>query len=322
MKKILILLVISISLLQSCKKDETTSTTNDKLETSKFNPNNIEDMNAYLSDFIKNMKSTSKESTSMSLEDAQWHLTACLNYQFCNANTGRTDMLYDTIVTTISIDDDIVTMTDINSSFQEISTEVSRIYNSYDMPNKQIVFIYSVIDTENLAKGEATVKSIMATTERNDYYYFDEWDYWVYEIEVFNNSNGYHWRAAAGILEYYINYIGTQYIEEDYYYVGIETVTYNYENYPINNPAHTYNYRLYYCEGLDIAAYLNGSDMAFYLDSYLGLACRSLTNNGSMINATVYDLSKNHQRDHNWEILYHDLEILYGNVIYNNQSQD
>lgn len=319
MKKILILLVISISLLQSCKKDETTSTTNDKLETSKFNPNNIEDMNAYLSDFIKNMKSTSKESTSMSLEDAQWHLTACLNYQFCNANTGRTDMLYDTIVTTISIDDDIVTMTDINSSFQEISTEVSRIYNSYDMPNKQIVFIYSVIDTENLAKGEATVRSIMATTERNDHYYFDEWEYWVYETEVFDNPNGYHWRPAADTLEYYVNYIGTEYKNEDYYYVSINNVTYHYSDYPINDPA-SYGYRLFYCTYcLDDQTYLYYDDMTFYLDSYLGLACNNATSSGSMIRAEI-TYPENNKMMPPISNLYHDLTVTYGVSVSNNQT--
>lgn len=321
MKKILILLVISISLLQSCKKDATTSTTNDKLETSKFNPNNIEDMNAYLSDFIKNMKSTSKESTSMSLEDAQWHLTACLNYQFCNANTGRTDMLYDTIVTTISINDDIVTMTDINSSFQEISTEVSRIYNSYDIPNKQIVFIHSVIDTENLAKGEATVKSIMATTERNDHYYFDEWDYLCLDT-IFPYNNEYLWNEEAiNELEYYVKLFGTQYINEDYYYVSLGHITYKYYDYPITDPSSPYKYRLYYCgHCLEESTVLTGGDMVFYLDSYLGLACNTTTHYGNMIDAVISDIV-DYTKQENGELLCHDLTVWYGTIVLNNQIE-
>lgn len=188
-----VLLTAAVSVMYSCKKEETTSPTNGETETSTFNPNTIEDMNAYLSNFIKTMKTPTRDNEQMSLEDAEWHLTASLNYQFCNANTGRTNMLYDTIYTTIAVNDNDISMSEINSSFQsfqEISAEVSNMYDSYDMPNKQIVFIHSEIDAENISYNEATVRSVMAITERNDHYYLNDWDYWIYELEIFDNPNG------------------------------------------------------------------------------------------------------------------------------------
>ena len=97
MKKIILLLtVISVIAFQSCKKDEFTNPEklNKKTEVSStFNPNEIDDMNKYLSDFVNNMKSITRDNTSsLSLEEAEWHLTASLNYQHCNANTLSRNM--------------------------------------------------------------------------------------------------------------------------------------------------------------------------------------------------------------------------------------
>ena len=319
------LLTAAISIMYSCKKDETTSPANEKAETSAFDPNAIEDMNAYLSNFIKTMKSPTRDGAQMSLEDAEWHLTASLNYQFCNANTGRTDMMYDTIYTTIAVDDDNIAMTELNASFQEISTEVSNIYDSYDMPNKQIVFIHSVIDAENQTEGEATVRSVMATTEKNGHYYFDEFEYMYYQLEVFNNPGGYYWRDAADTLEYYVNLIGTEYMNDDYYYVSINHVTYNYSDYPLNDPTSPYNYRLFFCRYcIDNGTYLNANDMTFYLDSYLGLACNNIYNAGSMIRAEVEDLPNIDSRMMPPETggPRHSMIVYYGQPISNGQIQD
>ena len=280
------LLTAAISIMYSCKKDETTSPANEKAETSAFDPNAIEDMNAYLSNFIKTMKSPTRDGAQMSLEDAEWHLTASLNYQFCNANTGRTDMMYDTIYTTIAVDDDNIAMTELNASFQEISTEVSNIYDSYDMPNKQIVFIHSVIDAENQTEGEATVRSVMATTEKNGHYYFDEFEFLLFAWQIFDKPDGHIWNEGAiDSLNYYVNYYGVNDLGCDYYYVNVRNVTYNYQNYPINDPASAYPYRLYYCGHCGENATLTGVDLAFFLDSYLGLT--SLSPNGTMVGAHV-----------------------------------
>lgn len=311
----------AVSVMYSCKKDETTSPTNGEKETSTFNPNTIEDMNVYLSNFIKTMKTPTKDNEQMSLENAEWHLTASLNYQLCNANTGRTNMLYDTIYTTIAVNDNNISMSEINSSFQEISAEVSNIYDSYNMPNKQIVFIHSEIDAENISDNEATVRSVMAITERNDHYYFDNFEFLLFAWQIFDKPDGHLWnKGAIDSLNYYIDYIGAIDYGSDYYYVSMRDITYSYQNYPINDPTSVYPYRLYYCgHCLQNEATLTGVDLAFFLDSYLGLVSDS--HYGSMMKAYVSpDIDTS--RVEEGARLSHVLHVKYGRPISNGQIQN
>lgn len=130
MKKFYLLAIIALAIgivtFSSCKKDDELTNNNEtKTLTSTFNPNEIENMNKYLSDFIGDMKKQSRENTTLPLDEAEWHLTACLNYQHCNANTSKLNMYFDTIVTGISVENNEVAMSEINSSFQEISKEVT-----------------------------------------------------------------------------------------------------------------------------------------------------------------------------------------------------
>lgn len=290
------LLIIAVSLIafQACKKDNEL-TNPDKIvqETisSSFNPNNIADMNEYLSDFIKDMKSTAKrDNTLLPLEEAEWHLTACLNYQHCNANTATINFEYDTIISYINVNDDKIALADLSNSFDEISKEVLSIYDSYDYENKQIVYIYSTIDKNNSTRSESVVRTVMATAN-NNHFYFNEWDYLCIDT-LFPFDNRYHWVAAADSLEKYIKQIGRQNLNTDYYYVSIQNKSYHYDNYRLNPPidqlSGTYYNRLYvlavyYPE----RTYLSGGDMAFYLDSYLGLVKLEVSALGDFIDANV-----------------------------------
>lgn len=321
MKKFYLLAIIALAIgivtFSSCKKDDELTNNNEtKTLTSTFNPNEIENMNKYLSDFIGDMKKQSRENTTLPLDEAEWHLTACLNYQHCNANTSKLNMYFDTIVTGISVENNEVAMSEINSSFQEISKEVSLIYDSYDIENKQIVFIHSVIDAENLSRGESTITTIMATTSRNNHYYFDDWEYICLDT-LFPSYAYYNWRDAAIILSNYVVSFGTENPDGDYYYVSIGERTFNYTNYPITDLHSDYPYRLYVCNHCiqDTDYHLSDDDMKFYLDSYLGLVKIGIQP-GALINANVQAFSEVYNKyEFGPYLLYHTLQAYYGTPV-------
>lgn len=295
-----------------------------------FNPNEINDMNAYLSDFIINMKSPTKENTTLPLEEAEWHLTACLNYQLCNANGDRTNMIYDTIFTKIHVINNEISMTDINNSFTEVSKNVSSIYSSYNTDDKQIIFIHSVIDTDECAKGEVDVKTIMGIGNKITHFYFDEWEFNC--LDTLFVENRYLWYNAADTLEKYINRNAYEHLNNDYYYVSIDSRSFNYQDYRIPQGIDLfggpYYNRLYNCGNCPhTAAYISGAQMAYYFDSYLGLLKLNNSDNnnnsnnvyGSLINAVV-DTVVMENREHPGELIYHELAGRYGVPIINNDN--
>lgn len=292
-KYIFIIIAVSLIAFQACKKDNDLTNPDETVQetlSSSFNPNNIADMNEYLSNFIKDMKSTAKgDNASLPLEEAEWHLTACLNYQHCNANTAIIDFEYDTIISYINVNDDKIALEDLSNSFVGISKEVLSIYNSYNYENKQIVYIYSTIDNNN-SRSESVVRTIMATAN-NDHFYFNDWEYACIDT-IFPFDNRYHWEAAADSLEKYVKLIGTQNLNTDYYYVSIQNKSYYYENHrlvpPIEQMSGVYHNRLY---ALSVyypeRTYLSGGDMAFYLDSYLGLVKLEVSALGDFFDVSV-----------------------------------
>ena len=317
----IIALALGIAAFHSCKKDdELTKDNGTRTETSAFNPNGINDMNAYLGDFIKNMKSPSKDINAIPTDEAEWHLSACLNYQLCNANANKTDMIYDTIITSICINDNGIAMSEINNSFDEISRNVISLFNSYELEDKQLVFIHSTIDDDNNAKGNASVRTIMATGSSNPHFYFDTWEYICLDT-LLPCDNEYYWKDAADTLEHYVNYFGTQYMNDDYYYVSTSHRTFNFRDYYLNPPITQnhltfYNRLFVYGNAPASATTLNGFEMVFYLDSYLGLACTkpqfgTIGNAASLISARI-DVPAEKNRDTPGELIYHDLVGFYG----------
>ena len=104
-KYVLLIIAISVMAFQACKKDELTNPDRtsrtpqtQKTEASAFNPRNIGDMDSYLTNFLKEIKSPTRDAQPMTVEDAQWHISACLNFLFSNANVNKTQIVYDTIV--------------------------------------------------------------------------------------------------------------------------------------------------------------------------------------------------------------------------------
>ena len=257
----IIVLAIGITAFHSCKKDEELTNNNEtKALTSTFNPNEIENMDEYLMGFMKELKNATRDSEPMTIEDAEWHLSACLNFQFCNLNVLKKKIVYDTVTTTINVKDGLVSMNDINVSLEEISDKVRMLYNASDIENKNLLFIKPEILDETTRDG-IVVKTIVAISDRNDGspYYFDEFEW--YELDtLFPDVALYQWNTdAIDTLKYYMNLFMPPAYENDgrVYATVLRTEEFNHTDYR------------YIFNGGNPHQMLNKEQMLFYLDYYL-----------------------------------------------------
>lgn len=272
-KYVLLIIAFSVIVFQSCKKDEFTNPDRTSrtskvynTESSSFNPRAIDDMDSYLTNFLKEIKSPTRDAQPMSVEDAQWHLSACLNFQFCNANVEKTQVVYDTIYTTICVDNGYVSLNDINTSLQEISTEVIDMYKSCDLENKNILFIAPIIQDESLRSG-STIRTVVAISNNTEYYYLDEYDVIITLDSIIPDDCSYPWDSEAiDVLKYLINYYkptrSTDPSQRSYYVVT-HTIRPSYTDVTLSNRIYWNNY----------SSHLNFNKelIIYYLDSYLGL---------------------------------------------------
>lgn len=318
----IVALAIVIVAFQSCKKDdELTRTDNTNTEAKAFNPKGIENMDEYLLGFMKKIKTATRDNETMTIEDAEWHLSACLNFQYCNANVERTCIEYDTITTVIDSENGNISLNAINSSLQEISAELISIYNYSSLDNKNILFVKTEILNENMRNGN-TVRTIVAISGGHDfgYYYFDSDSI---PLSLFA-LNEYRWDHAADTLEYYMNmFVRVKPTDPSLriYYIITRTYEYNYVN-AIG--------RVFYTGDPDTPTYICKEDMAFYLDSYLGLIAEGLNHTsqnviGGVIPETEYYVSSDIIADYgiikgdnialDMMSLHHKISVYYGQPI-------
>lgn len=317
-KFLICLLAVSLITFQACKKDnELTnpkSPTGDKqTENTSFNSKEIENMDEYLMNFMKKIKTQTRNAETMSVEDAQWHISACLNFMYCNANVDRTVVTYDTVYTSIMANDGCVSMNDINNSLQAISEKVSEVYNYSMLENKNILFIQPVILDETTRSG-ATVRTVVAMSGRDEepLYYFTNWEFICLDT-IFPFSEYYKWDEEAievlnFCIEYFIPSKPTEPNDERVYYTEI------------------YSYSVNYKDGSGI--YFNGENpndsilglnLARYLDSYLDIIIdnsSSIHDSSSNVRLTyisseVRPKRKQDLRD-NCIWYYHEIYLAYG----------
>lgn len=305
----IVTLAIVILAFQSCKKDdELTRINNTNTEAKTFNPYGIENMDEYLLGFMKKIKTATRDGESMTIEDAEWHLSACLNFQFCNANVGRTHVVYDTITTTINVNDGCISMVDINAAMQEISTEVNAIFDESDVENKSLLFIKPEIMSDNYRNGNS-VRTVIGISGRDDeYYYFiggllhPEW----WELYDVITENYYHWKTEApDTLDKYINYYipNAESTDERVYFTSITDRTFSYENYPG---------RMFYLVSDMCNHELTAENMMFYLDSYLGIIEENNNYVYSKISSKVTAYGEPLMKESIIIKMYHEMDVQYG----------
>ena len=192
-----------------------------------------------------------------------WHLAACLNFQYCNINVQKSQVEYDTIFTSINVNDGCISLNDINTSLQEISAEVGNIYNSCQLNDKNLLYIMPKIQ-DKTTRGGTTVRTVVAISDRINFghYAFDDEEA---ILELFPEYVTYKWDTDAIVtLEYYINMYrhATEAIPNRVYITMDTTIHCYYRN--------GYGQRLYNTTLSDHER-LDRVGMAYYLDSYIGL---------------------------------------------------
>ncbi len=307
---ITILLAVMFLSLQSCKKDNE-SVIKGNSAPSSLNTSKAQNIDEYLLNFMKDINTPTRNSESLSLEDAMWHVTACLNFRYCNAGVNRSSVEYDTIVSTINVNNGYVSLGDINRSMQEISSGIADVYNSSMMKNKNLLFIMPEI-TDDVTRGGATVKTVVAISDRLDIqnYYFNNDNT---PLSLFPEGTFFQWDTEAiDVLSYYMNIFrpSTEAMPGRVYFTDISTHSCYYLDYAEN--------RLYKTR-ISSRARLNHEEMAYYLDSYLGLILEHNPSYGTYevtyIASDIDPVSGN--LPNREEVTYHHtLDITYGKIMY------
>ena len=268
-KYVLLIIAFSVIVFQSCKKDEFTNPDRTSrtskvynTESSSFNPRAINDMDSYLTNFLKEIKSPTRDAQPMSVEDAQWHISAGLNFLYSNAGVNKTQVTYDTIYSNIEVIDGSVSMDEINNSIQTISDELGDIYKRSNLDNKNVLYIKPEI-LEETTRGGSTVRTIVAMSDEIEImnYYFDNDSI---PLSFFPEDATYLWNTEAiDTLTHYMYMFKPEQplISGRVYFTNIITIECTYRTHigRLFSTQLSYHYRL------------NNVEMAYYLDSYLGL---------------------------------------------------
>ena len=309
----IIILALILVTLQSCKKDKDANPVSRNDIPSSLNIYEEKNLDEYLTNFMDKIKTATRSSESLTTEDAMWHLSACLNFKYCNTNVYKSQVEYDTIVTSINVNNGYISLNDINTSLNEISDEVCAIYSASKLENKNLLCIMPEIQDNN-TRGGATVRTIVVISNIlnfGNYYFSDEES----ALSLFPEYVSYAWNTdAVDLLEYYMNMLRPETVEIPgrVYITNATTVNCYYRN---------YYYRLYSTKISDHTL-LNREDMAYFLDSYLGLIyeCNPgrplLSYVCSNITAVSGDIPQSAPSEP--VTFHHTLDITYGVIRYTN----
>lgn len=97
-------------------------------------------MNAYLKDFKQKMQTKGTDET-MDLEEAAWHLSGVINYDFGDVVEDYSRFHYDTLYYNIDITDRKVCVSDLSTLYTKASSDIVSYLQNLNLDNKHIRFI-------------------------------------------------------------------------------------------------------------------------------------------------------------------------------------
>lgn len=174
----LLITLAGVIIFEACnKKNEVVNNTeNTKIVT--ISPNN--DMDGYLLDLRKRMKTATKDGETMPLADAEWALTALENFGFCDGSKRSIEMIVDTIYTEVLINDENISLYELNLAYENNKQQIIEKLNSLEGNDKNIYLIRSNIDdsSENGTAEIRTILSIRNGGSMPNLMRFGSTDYW------------------------------------------------------------------------------------------------------------------------------------------------
>ena len=313
----------------SCKKESQDELLNNTQPIKTFTVPQIDDMNAYLKDFRHRMEESqnNKSAEYFSLEEAAWHLACLANVDFCRINVEYDDFLFDTIEMQVNVTNGIMPMTALCMAYEQMCTEIQQFKKSFNRPDQNMYFIKVSISTEGNARiAMMTSYTANAKDLYNHQWYFSD----VYEAvftcdEYFSSDSTYYWNTTAArelqrvlnLFEHHEN-IGSG----DFHsicYIPTRDHTFNYTNTydPYGSEGNYLNESRVFAKRIKQNYYdyiLEGLEMCYCLDSYLGLGYDYIINNQLYfrefpVNWTV---TPNSFFQYPYYYCYHDLHVEYG----------
>ena len=300
----LLVVVATTIAVVSCKKEAPETMLNSQPQVTKsYYPEGVDDMDAHLRDFKQKMKDSpyTRDNETLSLEEATWYLSSVANYDFCNVNVEFTDLRYDTLYYNVNVSNGLVSLTDLNTLYQSVASDIDDFYQSLNLENKHFRFIGASISNS----GEVVVTLITSFFWLDHTWHFtDGFEAFVMCDSLFSEDSTYVWNTTAvRELQRVLNLLeghDFEYHNSTYrgYYVYTRTVAFHYMDYidPYGSPFYmdsrvfAVHGDTYYVHVLDL------DEMCYCLDSYLGLPFEYINAHPNLAN----------ERPVHWNILHHE----------------
>lgn len=142
---ILLIAVAGVITFVACNKKN--EMVNNIVKTNVVSISPDDDMDGYLLDLRKRMKSATKDGEAMPLADVEWNLTALENFGFCDGSKRSDKMIIDTFYTELRVKDGSVSLYDLNLAYEDNKVKIMNRFKSLENNDKNIYYIKCLIDS-------------------------------------------------------------------------------------------------------------------------------------------------------------------------------
>ena len=263
-----------------CKKENTDAVLKgEPLVIKAYTPPQVDDMNAYLKDFKQKMQTVTRgEDEMLGLEEAAWHLSSLANYDFCNVNVEFTDLRYDTLYYQVDVNNELVSLVDLNTVYASMSSDIDAFYQGLDLQEKHFRFIgVNVSEVGNVIVSLSTTYIIPKRDLGDMLWYFeDEFQASLFCDEFFNENlsyplNGFGMTEIERALNLIESHPTEPFNSHRIYYTYIRSEEFYFEDCidPYGSPFYL-NSRLLATKGYFYAD-MSLEELCYCVDSYAGL---------------------------------------------------
>lgn len=287
----LLIAAAGLSTISSCKKDKNTMLEKQIVQNCIKHPEKIEDMDAYLKDFGNKMLN-SKNNEFLTTEEAAWHITAYLNFQYGDVTDDYSDYDISYKEYTIPVSNGLVTLSDLGLLYNNTAKDIVKFYQASMFNDKKILYVQTEIGNT----GNVKVTAALTYKESSQLRYFDFDDYVdsvLFCDSLFPNQQGYLWNTeATQLLTELIRHFSHATLRTaDYerkYYISIKEDDFTHKDYPG---------QIYYCGCCTYTHYISPQDMCFYLDSYLDIIFENKPERYDVVDCYVYEVDNNKDKE-------------------------
>lgn len=170
-----LLIMTFVFLFVKCEKDSQSSVSSVMTSISKE-----DNMSKYLKQFKKTMQLASKDSQTLTLDDARWHLEAVLNYTYGDAGYETSIISRDTIDCTMLISNGEVSLHQLNKTFETLCKDVDKVSKDCNLLMKSVLAIQTNF-TNTSKDGNVHIQTIVTMRGYSSSLtpiMFGETDYW------------------------------------------------------------------------------------------------------------------------------------------------